>query len=364
MGLPMKKSNFIFLIHIKFIVMVSPLFSHLLIPYIVAMFLAINMGGSGTAPAFSAAYGANVVRKSIIPGLFGIMVFIGALVAGKGTATTIGKGLLSPELMTFVLVSIILFSVAISLFIANMFGIPQSTSQSTVLAVSAPALIFNQFNSHKLFTEIIPLWFTLPVISFIICYLIGRFIYKPLRKRGYTMSKKLNESKILKGLILFMSLYVAFSIGSNNVANAAGPIASMTLNELNIADGNQFVLIMILSTLIIAPSFGIGSSFFGHKIVKNTGKEIVLFGKIEAVIIAFVSATLLLSASLVKGIPTSLVQLNVAAILGIGVSKLGFKNIFRKTEVNKFFIMWLIAPAIAFGLSFLLTYIAFRVGLI
>lgn len=69
----------------------SPLFNHLLIPFIIAMFLAMTMGGSGTAPAFSAAYGANVIRKNLIPGLFGIMVFIGAIVAGKGTATTIGK---------------------------------------------------------------------------------------------------------------------------------------------------------------------------------------------------------------------------------------------------------------------------------
>ena len=96
---------------------------------------------------------------------------------------------------------------------------------------------------------------------------------------------------------------------------------------------------MILATLIIAPSFGIGSSIFGHKIVRKTGKEIVLFGKIEAVIIVFISASLLLLASLTKGIPSSLVQLIVAAILGTGVAKLGFKNIFRKTEVNKFFVM-------------------------
>lgn len=31
-----------------------------LVPFIIAMFLAINMGGSGTAPSFSAAYGANI----------------------------------------------------------------------------------------------------------------------------------------------------------------------------------------------------------------------------------------------------------------------------------------------------------------
>jgi sulfate permease len=334
-----------------------------LIPFIIAIFLAINMGGSGTAPAFSAAYGANIIKKSLIPGLFGIAVFIGAIVGGKETAKTIGKGLLNPDMMTFIVVSIILFSVAISLFIANLFGIPQSTSQSTVLAVIAPAVYFNSLNTDKLFYEVLPTWFIMPIISFVLALLIGKYLYKPLRKRGYTISKKINESYILKGLIVFMSLYVAFSIGTNNVANAVGPLATMASNELNIAE-NQFVHVMILATLIVAPSFGIGSSFFGHKVVQKTGKEIVLFGKIEAVIIAFISASLLLSASLVKGIPTSLVQLNVAAILGIGVAKLGFRNIFRKTEVNKFFVMWVVAPIISFSLSFLLTYLADKLNLL
>ncbi|MCD4679007.1 MAG: inorganic phosphate transporter [Bacteroidales bacterium] len=67
---------------------------------------------------------------------------------------------------------------------------------------------------------------------------------------------------------------------------------------------------------------------------------------------------------MVKGIPTSLVQLNVAAIIGIGVAKLGFKNIFRKTEVNKFFAMWIIAPTISFSISLLLTYFADQLNLI
>lgn len=117
-----------------------------------------------------------------------------------------------------------------------------------------------------------------------------------------------------------------------------------------------------ISTLIVAPSFGIGSSIFGHKIVYNTGKEIVLFRKFEAVIIAFVSASLLLLALITKGIPSSLVQLNVAAILGIGVAKLGPKNIFRKTQVKKIFLMWIIAPIIAFSLSLLLIFLADKYG--
>lgn len=344
--------------------MISPLLSHLLIPFIIAMFLAINMGGSGTGPAFSAAYGANIIRKSLIPGLFGIMVFLGAIIAGKSTATTIGKEILDPKMMSFTLVSIILFSVSISLLIANLAGIPQSTSQSTVLAVVAPALYFNSLDSGKLFFVILPAWFILPIVSFIISYLLGKYIYQPMRKRGYTLSRAQNANMkpVWNGLILVMSLYVAFSIGSNNVANASGPISTMTANELNISVDKNFILIMILSTLLIAPNFAIGSSIFGNKILNNTGKEIVLFGKFEAVIIAFVSASLLLFASISNGIPTSLVQLNVAAILGIGVAKLGSKNIFKKTEVRRFFLMWVISPAIAFSLSLLLTYLADKLG--
>jgi sulfate permease len=224
----------------------------------------------------------------------------------------------------------------------------------------APALYFHEFNSTKLLTEIIPTWFILPVISYFISFFLGKYIYRPMRRRGLTMSraKNINLKPVWDGIILITALYVAFSIGANNVANAAGPIASMTANELNLPLEKNFVILMILSTLIVAPSFGIGSSFFGKKIVQNTGKEIVLFGKFEAVIIGIVSASLLLLASIVKGIPTSLVQLNVAAILGIGVAKLGPKNIFRKTEVKKFFLMWLIAPIIAFCLSLLLIFLA------
>lgn len=185
-----------------------------------------------------------------------------------------------------------------------------------------------------------------------------------MRRRGLTLLRAQNENMkpIWNTVLLLMSLYVSFAIGSNNVANAAGPIASMTINELKMQSESDFLLIMILSTLIVAPCFGIGSSLFGHKIVKNTGKEIVLFGKFEAVIIAFISGSLLLLASLLKGVPSSLVQVNVAAILGIGVAKMGRKNIFRKTQVKKFFTMWMIAPIFSFILSLLLIYLADILG--
>jgi sulfate permease len=345
--------------------MTSPLFNHLLIPFLIGIFLAINMGGSGTAPSFSAAYGANIIRRTAIPGFFGIMVFAGALIAGKATATTVGKELLPAEMMNVSLVSIILFSVAISLLFANLLGIPQSTSQATILAVSGPATYFSVLNERKLFIEIIPAWLILPVASFILCFIIGKYIYTPMRKKGHFTFGGISRHPVIRILIIIMSAYVAFAIGANNVANASGPIASMTINELHLKDeANNFILIMILATLIVAPSFGIGSSFFGHKLLQKTGKGIFMFGPVEAIIISFVTASLLLLASVIRGIPSSLVQVNTTSIIGIGVARLGFRNILRKTSVNSFFLIWLIAPIFAFLISLGLTYLADKTGIL
>jgi len=112
----------------------------------------------------------------------------------------------------------------------------------------------------------------------------------------------------------------------------------------------------------VAPNFAIGASILGSKGLENTGKGIFLFGPFEAIIISFVTASLLLISSVTRGIPTSLIQLNAAAIIGIGVARLGAKNIFRKTSVNQFFVMWIIAPVIAFVLSLSLTYLADKLG--
>jgi sodium-dependent phosphate transporter len=343
----------------------SPIYDQLLIPFLIAMVLAITMGGSGTAPAFSAAYGANVIRKTIIPGLFGIMVFVGAFVAGRKTAGTMGGGILQPEYMTFTVVSIALFSIAVTMLISNISGIPQSTSQAAVLALAAPALYFNELDTEVLFFQVIPAWFILPVIAYFLSYFCGKYIYQPMRRRGLTIQRAQNENQkhIWDVLLIVMALYVSFAIGSNNVANAAGPLYTMTINELHIRESDHTVILM-LATLIVAPCFGIGASLFGYKILRNTGKEIILFGKFEAVIIAFISGSLLLLASVVKGIPTSLVQVNVAAILGIGVAKMGSKNIFKKTQVKRFFAMWMIAPIISFLLSLLLIFLADRFGML
>ncbi|MGO4912000.1 MULTISPECIES: inorganic phosphate transporter [unclassified Leeuwenhoekiella] len=331
----------------------------LTIPFLLAMFLAINMGGSGTAPAFSAAYGANVIKRSIIPGLFGIMVITGALLAGKEVSLTLGNGLLEQSYFTPFNTAVILFSVGLSIFISNLLGVPQSTSQATVLSIAGAATALDGLNTYKLFYEVIPAWIILPLVAFLIMLILSKYIFPQLKKRVVTANyTHLGKHKALKVMLIISSLYVAFSIGANNVANAAAPIASLTANEIGEEAIQNFLPIIILSVLIVAPCFAIGSSLLGHKATEKTGKGIVEVSPFYATIIAMLVASLLLTASVTKGIPTSLVQLNGAAFIALSISKNGFKETFKNKTVKRFFTVWSIAPIFAFILTYLLiTYI-------
>lgn len=332
----------------------SDLLNVITIPFLLAMFLAVNMGGSGTAPAFSAAYGADVVKKSVIPGLFGIMVLAGALIAGEQVSLTLGKGLLEQSFFTPLNTSVILLAVGLSLLVANLLGVPSSTSQSTVLAIAGAALALNGLNTEKLFYEIIPTWFVLPVVAFLLMLLICKWVVPVLKSKIFTADYTyLKDHKGLRILLIGSSMYVAFSIGANNVANAAAPIASLTANELGAAALQNFLPIVILSVLIVAPCFAIGSSLLGHRVIETNGKEIIPVGPFHATVIAFIVASLLLLASVYNGIPTSLVQLNGGAFIALSVSKKGWKDTFRNKTVRRFFTVWAIAPVFSFVFTYL-----------
>lgn len=330
------------------------------------MFLAVNMGASGTAPSFSAAYGANIIKRLAIPGVFGLFVLLGAIIAGKQVGVTMGKELIPPEMLTPDILTIVLFSVGLSLLISNYLAVPQSTSQATVFAISGPAIYYSQLNTNKLLFEIVPTWFILPLVSFIITLLIGKLLYRRIKDSEYVDYEKISNHIILRILVLLSSCYVAFSIGANNVANASGPVASMVLNELGIeADSEEnFIMIITVTTLIIAPCFAIGSSLFGYRLLQSTGKGIIDFGPVGATLISTVTATLLLLASVTRGIPTSLVQLNTFAIIAVGISKVGWKKVIVDRTVRKFWIVWIIAPVFALVLSYTLTAFAHKYGII
>lgn len=335
----------------------------LLIPFLVAVFLAFNMGASGTAPAFSAAFGANLVKKTAIPILFGFFVLMGALVAGGKVSATLGNEILPPEYLNLTTTTIILLAVSISMAFANWLGVPQSTSQATVFAVAACGAFYKNFESNKLFVQVIPAWFILPLLSFGLMLMVGRFLFR--HNKEIPEAKVNNSRPVVRFFVIVASCYVAFAIGANNVGNIAGPLASMVANQ-EIFEGPHFSFSFIanIAAFIIAPYFGLGSAFMGSKVAKSTGRKIVRINPEEAITIAFVTASLLLLASISEGIPSSLVQLNTGAIFGLAVSKYGWGKASINHNTRMIWIVWFIAPLAAFILAGFMLMLARGFGLI
>ena len=336
-----------------------------LVPLLVAMFLAVNMGGSGTAPSFSAAYGAQMIRRDLIPGLFGIFVFFGAVIAGRKVILTVGGDILPSEVVSMTLSVIVLGSVGLAMFFANMLRVPQSTSQATIFALAGPAIYLNILQTQRLFFEIIPTWFITPVLAFVIAYFFGKYAFLPLKPKIKPLLDKISEHRMLKVFVICTACYVAFAIGSNNMANAAAPVLAMAVNMLQVEVGSDnFMMLMLILVFMLAPMFGIGSSLFGHRVLRTTGKQISRFGPLGASYISIITASILLVSSLWRGIPTSLVQMNTAAIIALGMVKSGRAHIWKNAPLKRIFVIWIVSPMIALALSLFFTWLADLAGIL
>jgi len=313
-------------------------FSILLI--IIVVFFAMNMGGSGIAPSFASVCGAGLLSHKKAAALFAVFVVLGALAFGSRVAKTLSSGLLPNEFFTPQVAFMILVSAALALFIANVLKVPQSTSWVTVFAVFGAALHFNSLNPATTF-RMVGMWFVLPLIGFGISFFFFRSIYPPRLSNFWFYEKAHSWKKPIQSLALISSCYVAFAIGANNVANAVGPLAGANL------------ISPFLGLLLISPLFGLGGWAIKERTMKTIGKEIVPLGLITSSIVSFITATLLVAAS-VLGFPQSLVQLNALAIMAVGTIKHEHVLAARQEAVQKTFLVWLIAPLLAGGMSYLL----------
>lgn len=303
---------------------------------ILAVLFALNMGGSNFGASFAAAHGGRIITKRKAQLLFIVFVFLGALLMGRPVSETIGNRLIPPGLITFDNLLIIFTGTTFSLFIANKLGVPQSTSLVTVASVLGVGAYFNAVYLKTLL-YLVPFWFLLPAAGYLLTLFLGRFIYPPRQSNFWIYEKLVHHKKRLLGFVIIASCYNAFSIGANNVANAAGPLFGAGVMDKT------------LGLILIAPIFGLGSVAFS-KSLKTAGGKIVPLGLLSATIICVVTGTLMLTASLL-GVPQSFVMIKVAAIFAIGGLKNGHRSTFLNPATKKTYYSWLVTPIVVFGLS-------------
>lgn len=312
----------------------------LILLIVVTMFFALNMGGSGIAPTFSAAYGGKLIKKKTAIVLFTIFVLCGALLLGKNVAKTLSQGILPREFMSLEVALIIISSATLSLFIANILGIPESTSMVTVGAVTGAGLYFKHLNI-KTFLWLIPMWLAFPAISFLATFFIYKLVYPPRSSNLWIYERFFTNERKLKKFALLISCYGAFAVGTNNVANAVGPLS---------ASG---VIKPLTGMALIAPAFGLGALLFGKRNIETFGKEVVPLGIITSNIVCLVTGSLLIIASSL-GAPFPYVQLTALSIFAISCIKDGHRFTLGHHITRKMFLVWTLTPLLSAGVSFLL----------
>jgi len=107
----------------------------LLIAFIVAVFMGLNIGGNNAAASMGAAYGAKVRTKYQAVFLIGTFSLLGAVISGGEVIKTLGSGIL-PEGTLLIESAIVAVGIAaMTIFFANILRLPVSTSQAAVGAI-------------------------------------------------------------------------------------------------------------------------------------------------------------------------------------------------------------------------------------
>ncbi|WP_165996733.1 inorganic phosphate transporter [Bacillus sp. Cs-700] len=300
----------------------------------VALFFAMNIGASGAAASMGVAYGAGAIKKrrtALAVCAFGIVA--GAIFGGGNVIKTMGSGIIPTSVLSLKVILIIFISATTALFLANIMGIPLSTSEVTVGSVVGVGIAYRALFFSNVMV-IMLLWIIIPVIAFVTALIVGKGL-KAFKKRLHLTTK---WQKTLTIVLIAAGFLEAFSAGMNNVANAVGPLVGAGVLSLSHGAwlGGAFV--------------ALGALVFGSRVLETNGYRITRFSLGEGCAISGTSAGLVIGASLF-GIPVPLTQITTSSIIGIGTAKDGFQ-LWQKDVITKMLKVWAVSPVFSLVISY------------
>lgn len=160
-----------------------------------------------------------------------------------------------------------------------------------------------------------------------------------------------NVERIFGVMMIFTACSMAFAHGSNDVANAVGPLAAIVevLNNPAALDNSSPMPAWIL----LLGGFGIviGLATYGYKVIETVGKNITELTPSRG-FAAEISAALTVVCASGVGLPVSTTHTLVGAILGVGFARgIGALNI---KVLQKIFMSWIVTLPAGAGLTMLI----------
>ncbi|WP_306054683.1 inorganic phosphate transporter [Natronococcus wangiae] len=298
----------------------------LLVGIVVAVFVGYNIGGATTAPAFGPAIGADAASKTAAGGLMTIFFFVGAWTIGRRVVDTLGRELVhDPAVFSLEASVAVLFFIGAALFVGNVFGVPASTSMTAVGSIAGLGFAAGELN-WTVMGEIAIWWLVSPIIGFWISLIIGRYFYSYLN-RAIAMERsegplfEIDRSRIVPipapsdttnrrelggvTVVIAIGCLMAYSSGTSNIANAIAPLVGSGELEMNPA--------IVIGCFAV----GIGAFTIARRTLETMGNELTELPLTAAIVVATVSATLVIFLSAI-GIPASFVIIATMCLIGLG----------------------------------------------
>lgn len=306
------------------------------IAFIIAFFFAMNIGASGTAAAMGPAYGSGAIKKKRNAMLVvAFCAFLGALAGGE-VVKTIGGGIIPSDIINVEVTVIILAAACLTLFIANLLGIPLSTSEVVVGSLVGAGIAFQAVYFDRLLV-IVSFWIIVPIVAFLLAVISGQFI-RFLERKFPTLKGKGKWHKWLVLLLIVSGGLEAYAAGMNNVANAVGPLVGAGLIEISTA--------VIVGGLFVS----LGAITLGGKVLETNGKKITRLSLLQGSAVSITGGSLVIIAS-IFGLPVPLTQVTTSAIIGIGMVNTGFK-VLQKNIIKKIAMVWVVSPVFSLVLCY------------
>jgi PiT family inorganic phosphate transporter len=345
------------------------------------IFMAWGIGANDVANAMATSVGSKAltIKQAIL--VAAVFEFLGAVLAGGEVTSTIRKGIVdaellsgSPELLVYGMLAALL-AAGTWLLIASHKGWPVSTTHSIVGAIvgfAAVGIGVDAVHWEKVGTIVLS-WVVSPVTAGFIAFLIYLSV-KGLKHVGLKISlgdayllaiavavaialvggvairrikpdRKADKKdhfhtveRVFGVLMVVTACSMAFAHGSNDVANAIGPLAAV----ISVASTGAVAAKASLPLWVLMLGGGgivIGLATFGIRVISTVGKKITQLTPSRGFAAELAAATTIVIAS-GTGIPISTTHTLVGAVLGVGVAR-GIEAIDLRV-VARIFVSWVV----------------------
>ena len=314
---------------------------------LVLLFDFIN-GFHDSANSIATVVSTKVLSPLAAVGLAATFNFLAFLIFPLKVATTMGKGVINPEIVTLELIAAAVSAAVIWNLITWWLGLPSSSSHTLVGGLIGSAVVGYGFGSviYAGVIKIVIFIVVAPVLGMIMAYIISVIILHIVKNHT-----PFGVDRWFRRVQLISASAFSLGHGGNDAQKSMGIIWVALIASNQVAKDAPIDLWIVLSC---HAAIALGTLFGGWRIVKTMGQRITKLKPFEG-FCAETAGALTLFGATHFGIPVSTTHTITGSIIGVGATKR--MSAVKWGVTTKIFLAWILTIPVSALIGALLYYL-------